>query len=58
MVEVVAEDEGRAGDGAVGAEGEGDAVLVVLVRGGGEVGACGGGVGGEAWVWMGVNEVR
>jgi hypothetical protein len=41
VVEVVAEDEGVAGDGPLGVEGEGDAVLVVLVLLVGEVGVGG-----------------
>lgn len=48
MVEVVAEDQRVAGDGALGDEAEGDAVLVVGVRRVGEVGGCGGGAFGEA----------
>ena len=49
MVEIVAEEERGAGDGFVREEGEGYAVLIVEVRGVGEVGRCGGGVVGEAW---------
>lgn len=50
MVEIVAEEEGGAGDGGVRGKGEGDGVLVVEVGGVAEVGGCGGGVGGEAVV--------
>lgn len=49
MVEVVAEDEGGAGDGCLRAEGEGNGVGVVGVEGVGEVGGCGRGGGGEAF---------
>jgi hypothetical protein len=48
VVEIVAEDEGGAGDGLFREKGEGDGVLVVGVGGVGEVGGCGGGVFGEA----------
>jgi len=48
VVEVVAEDEVGAAEGALGPQGEGDAVAVVEVVRVGEVGGCGGG-GGEAW---------
>lgn len=50
MREVVAEEEGGAGDGGVRREEEreGDGVLVVGVRWVGEVRGCGGGGGGEA----------
>lgn len=51
MVEVVAEDEGVAGDGFLGGEGEGDAVLVVRVVFVGEIGGGAGGSFGEAWIW-------
>ena len=44
MVEVVAEDEGGPWNGGVGTKGEGDAVLVGFVGGGGEVGGCGWGI--------------
>lgn len=57
MVEVVAEDEGVAGDGFLGDEGEGDAVLVVLVVFVGEIGGGGGGSFGEAWMEDGMLEV-
>lgn len=52
MVEVVAKDEGVAGDGPLGEEGEGDAVLVVLVLLVGEVGVGGRGSFREACVRM------
>lgn len=40
MVEVIAEEQGGAGDGGVREEREGDGVLVVGVVRGGEVGGC------------------
>lgn len=51
MVEVVAEDEGGAGNGGVREEGEGDGVLVVGVWGVGEVGGGDGRVVREACGW-------
>lgn len=53
MVEVIAEDEGGAGDGFFEEEGERNAVLVVGMGDRGEVGGCGGGVAGEAWTASG-----
>ena len=53
MVEVVAEDEGGAGNALMREEMEGDAVLVVGVGGVGEVGGGGGRVAGESWVGRG-----
>lgn len=45
MIEIIAEDEGGAGDGFFGEEGEGDGVLISGV---GVVGKVGGGCGGVA----------
>lgn len=48
MVEVIAEDERRAGDRSMGTQGEGYAVLIGFVWGLGEVGGCCRGGGGKA----------